>query len=1394
GIAPAAPCPALQLDWNQTWYTDNPSFTQCFQNTVIAWIPCAYLWICFPFYYLFLEHHSRGYIRMSHLFKTKMVLGFILILLCFSNLFYALWEINQGTLPAPVFFISPAVLGITMVIPFFFFKHKFQFNYYRAKLVLALFPLTICGLGSLAISTYETCLFFLSQNPCPELGASFVSKITFWWFSGLVWKGYQQPLQADDLWSLMKENSSEEIVSQFEREWKKYCNRAKQNTESIKYKMDQQSGAGLVETEETQVLLQPEQRQSQPLLKAFWNMFGTYFLLGTLSLVICDVFLFSIPKILSLFLEFITDREAPNWKGYFYATLLFILACLQTLFEQRYMYVCLVLGMRLKTAVTGLVYRKVSQGATVGEIVNLVCVDVQRLMDLIIYFNGTWLAPIRIIICFVFLWQLLGPSALTAIGVFLILLPLNFVITKKRSHFQEEQMNHKDNRARLTNAILSDIKVIKLYGWEKAFMEKVLGIRKQELQALKSSQILFSLSLSSFHSSTFLIAFAMFAVYTLVDEQHILDAQKAFVSLTLINILNTAHSFLPYSINAAIQVSCRLCSRLLDHYFPLDNSKNVASFPCKCYAGLSFCRINLTVPQGCLLVVIGQVGVGKSSLLSALLGELQKLDGYAGTVAYVPQQDWIQNASVEENIIFGDQMDESWYNRVIDACALQPDLESFPAGSKSEIGEKGINISGGQKQRVSLARAVYKKAAVYLLDDPLSAVDAQVGQHIFEHVIGPNGLLKDRTRVLVTHAINILPQVDNIVLMVDGEISETGSYQELLQRNGAFADFLHSYNNPEEKEGCDLQEANGRSKSQRGLVKAVNISIYLDYLRTTGPLICLYIVLLFACQQAASFCRGYWLSMWADDPVNNRTQQHTELRVGVFGVLGVLQAIGKFGSTAAVLLGGVIASHKLFQQLLENVARSPMLFFEQTPIGNLLNRFSKETDAIDSIIPDKLKSLLGFLFSLLEIYIVVIVATPIAAVAILPLTVLYAVFQNFYIATSCQLRRLEAASRSPIYSHISETFQGSSVIRAYKEQPRFILQNDSRVDENQRTCFPGVVADRWLATNLEFLGNGIVLFAALFAVLSKTHLSPGIVGFSISCALQITGILNWMVRSWTEIENNIVSVERVREYSKTPKEAPWTLGSNSASQAWPTEGAIEFRNYGVQYRPNLEFALKNINIKINGQEKIGIAGRTGAGKSTLAMGLLRLMEAAEGEILIDGVNIAQRGLQDLRAKITIIPQDPVLFAASLRMNLDPLNQYSDEAIWTVLELIQLKNFVLDLPDQLNHECSERGENLSVGQKQLVCLARALLRKAQILVLDEATAAVDLETDLQIQSTIRTQFKEWTVLTIAHRINTILDYDRILVLENGQVAEFDSPEKLIAQKGLFYRLVEESGCI
>uniref|UniRef100_A0A8D0B9V4 ABC-type glutathione-S-conjugate transporter n=1 Tax=Salvator merianae TaxID=96440 RepID=A0A8D0B9V4_SALMN len=1276
----------LLEDRNQTWDSDAPRFTSCFQNIVLLWFPCLYLWLAFPFYLLYLQKHSRGYIRMS---------------------------------------------GSADCLEVFHIKAFSHFSPFSSKVLVV----------------------FLTQKERQKGVQSSGILLVHWLLSSV---------SAVIFLSGQVRRIPEDV--------------------SLRHSF------------------------------LFWWLFGVS---GGAD---------------SFFLEFIADPEAPRWKGYLFAALLFSLGCLQTVFEQQYMYRCLVLGVRLRTAVSGLVYRKIlvmssaaRQTTTTGEIVNLVSVDVQKLMDAIIYLNGTWLAPVRILICFVFLWQLLGPSALTAIAVFLFLLPLNFVISKKRSHFQEAQMKYKDDRAKLTSAALGDIKILKLHGWEKKFMEKILDIRSQELQALKKSQFLFSLSLTSFHSSTFLMTFIMFTVYTLADAGNILNAQKVFVSLALVNILDRAHSFLPFSINAVVQVRLQLPRDPEAHRntrpWPTPHCISLENGTYTWSTGGSPClkRINLTIPHGSLCAVVGPVGAGKSSLLSALLGELQRMEGslrMKGTVAFVPQKPWVQGATMEENITFGQRVDRNWYKRVIDACALQPDLDSFLAGSQTKIGEKGVNISGGQKQRLSLARAVYRRADICLLDDPLSSVDAQVGQHIFERAIGPNGLLKNKTRILVTSAVQFLPQMDNIIVIVNGVISEMGTFQELLQRQGAFADFLksHSADRAEEKEGKEHasipqeeEAANQWTGTERcpyarlllpGLFSQLAVSspfqakapAYLKYLRAAGGLLWACTVLCFAWQQGASFCRGLWLSLWAGDPVRNGTQQNTRLRLGVFFFLGL------FGSVAAVFLAGVVASRKLFRQFLWDVVRSPMAFFDVTPSGNLLNRFSKETDSIDCIIPDKLKSLLGFLFNLLEICTVITMATPLAVVAIIPLTALYAVFQNFFVITSCQLKRLEAASRSPIYSHISETFQGTDVIRAYKDQQRFMAQNDFKVDRNQRASFPAVVADRWLATNTEFLGNSLVLCAALLAVANKGHLSPGTVGFSVSWALQITGVLNWMIRSLAELDNTIVSVERMEDYSKTPKEAPWSLSSHFLHENWPSEGAIVFRRYSLRYRPDLELALKSINIKINGREKIGIAGRTGAGKSSLAAGIVRLVEAAEGEILIDGVNIAHVGLHDLRRSITVIPQDPVLFSGSLRMNLDPLDTSSDEEIWAALEQTLLKNFVLDLPDQLAYECSEGGLNLSVGQRQLICLARALLQKAKILVLDEATAAMDLETELRVRSTVRTLFRECTVLTIAHRVNTIMDHDRILVIESGQVAEFDTPEALIAQKGLFYRMAEESGLV
>uniref|UniRef100_A0A8P4G022 ABC-type glutathione-S-conjugate transporter n=1 Tax=Dicentrarchus labrax TaxID=13489 RepID=A0A8P4G022_DICLA len=1138
---------------------------------------------------------------------------------------------------------------------------------------------------------------------------------------------------------------------------------------------------------------------------------------------------------LLLLLGFMRDKNAEMWKGFLFASLLFLLSCLQSVLHHQYMFHCFTVGMRLKTAVMGLVYRKcllissaARQQCTLGEIINLVSADTQKLMDFVVYFNCIWVTPIEITLCFYFLWQLLGPPALAGIAAVVLIFPLNGFIAK--SVPQEVQMNFMDGRIKLMNEILSGVKILKFYAWEEAFLRRVGVLRDGELHALKKSQILYSVSLASFNSSSFLVSLtpSLFGVYVLTDERNVLDAQKIFVSVALINILKTPLSQLPFAMSTTMQAIVSL--RRLVKFLHQDELKpdNVERLPhstdgdCVVIEGGSFSwtsdglpclqGINMKVKTGLLVAVVGNVGSGKSSLLSAMLGEMERRSGFVsikGSVAYIPQQAWIQNASLKDNILFGGERKESWYHRVLEACALLQDLDILPAGDSTEIGEKGLNLSGGQKQRVSLARAVYRKSDVYLLDDPLSAVDAHVGQHIFERVIGPRGLLKDKTRVLVTHGLSFLSKADLVLVMEQGQISEMGSYMELMDRKGAFAKFIHTFNGNQRREsstprdksktvnltamlGYKLNKVHLHNITFR--TSNVKLQMYREYFRTVGLTFIMTIIFLCAFQQAASLAYNYWLSLWADEQPINGTQSDHELKLSVFAALGFTQGMAMFGTTLAIALGGIVASHHLHAGLLLSVLHSPMSFFEVTPSGNLLNRFSKEIDAIDCMIPDGLKMMLGYLFKLLEVCIILLLATPFTALVLLPLTLYVSGLQSFYVASSCQLRRLEAVSRSPIYSHFNETMQGTNVIRAFGEQRRFVLQADRRIDNNQEAYFPRFVATRWLAVNLEFLGNLLVLAAAILSVRGRNELTPGIVGLAVSHSLQVTGILSWIVRSWTDVENNIVSVERVKEYDNTPKEAVWTLEGSLLPAAWPTSGNIQFEDYGLQYRKGLDWALNNISIDIQDREKVGIVGRTGAGKSSLALGIFRILEAAKGQISIDGINIAQIGLHDLRSRITIIPQDPVLFSGSLRMNLDPFDTCSDEDLWKALELAHLSSFVLALPQKLNHQCCEGGENLSLGQRQLLCLARALLRKTRILVLDEATAAVDLKTDQLIQSTIRAQFDDCTVLTIAHRLNTIMDYTRIIVMDHGTIAEMDSPSQLIRLQGKFYQMCLEAGLV
>uniref|UniRef100_A0A672VBM3 ATP binding cassette subfamily C member 3 n=1 Tax=Strigops habroptila TaxID=2489341 RepID=A0A672VBM3_STRHB len=1475
-------------DSNLSVHTDNPDLTPCFQNTVLAWIPSIYLWSALPFYLLYLKHNKRGYIVLSVLSRFKTLFGVLLWCVSWADLFYSFHELLQNRTPPPVYFVTPLIVGITMLLATLLIQYeRLRGVQSSGVLIIFWFLSVLCAVGpfrskimttaaqghvnerfrfttfyiyfaliimELILSCFKEKPPFFSpvstdSNPCPELTSGFLSRLTFWWFTSMAILGYKRPIEDKDLWSLNEDDTSKAIVQQLTKEWdkEKFHSSRKEDVTYVKKSNNVLNHVG-DGPEEAEVLIRDKKHNRKPsFLKALLRTFGAYFLIGSFFKLIQDLLAFVNPQLLSALIGFIKNKDAPAWWGFLIAALMFICAVLQTLMLHQHFQYSFVTGMRLRTGITGVIYRKslvitnsAKRSSTVGEIVNLMSVDAQRFMDLVAFLNMLWSAPLQIFLALYFLWQTLGPSVLAGVAVMVLLIPFNAAIAMKTRAFQVEQMRYKDSRIKLMNEILGGIKVLKLYAWEPSFSEKVLEIRKNELRVLKKSAYLNSLSSFAWISAPFLVALTTFAVYVSVDEKNILDAEKAFVSLSLFNILKFPLSMLPQVISYIVQtsVSLKRIQQFLSHDELDPNSVETKVIaPGKDMSiSLNYANkktpilyfINLLVPTGALVAVVGHVGCGKSSLMSALLGEMEKLEGEVavkGSVAYVPQQAWIQNATLKDNILFGQAPNEQKYQNVLEACALKTDLEVLPGGDQTEIGEKGINLSGGQRQRVSLARAVYSNSDIYLLDDPLSAVDSHVARHIFDKVIGPDGVLKGKTRILVTHGISFLPQVDHIVVLGDGKISEMGSYQDLLKQNKAFAEFLRNYALDEdirEDEPTEIkkrEDENTKVKGRAGgLVKAspfpplqkaqcvlfspmyvlwcvilqVKLTVFWQYMKAVGPVICFVICFLYCCQNAAAIGANVWLSDWTNEPVINGTQHNTAMRIGVYAALGLLQGLIVLITSFTLAMGGIKAARSLHAALLENKFHTPQSFYDTTPTGRIINRFSKDIYVIDEVIPPSILMFLGTFFTSLSTMIVIIASTPLFAVVIVPLAIVYFFVQRFYVATSRQLKRLESVSRSPIYSHFSETVSGTSVIRAYGRVKSFIDISDQKIDENQKSHYPGIVSNRWLGIRVEFVGNCIVLFAALFAVIGKNSLNPGLVGLSVSYALQVTLSLNFMVRATSELETNIVAVERIKEYSETETEAPWAIEGKSPPQDWPSKGEVEFVNYSARYRKGLDLVLKGLNLQVHGGEKIGIVGRTGAGKSSMTLCLFRILEAAKGEIKIDGVKIAEIGLHDLRSRLTIIPQDPVLFSGTLRMNLDPFNKYSDEEIWKALELSHLKTFVSSQPSMLEYECSEGGENLSVGQRQLVCLARALLRKTRILILDEATAAIDLETDGLIQMTIRTQFEDCTVLTIAHRLNTIMDYTRVLVLDNGTVAEFDTPANLIASKGIFYSMAKDAG--
>ncbi|GAB1859186.1 Multidrug resistance-associated protein 1 isoform X7 [Camponotus japonicus] len=1522
-------CGSKFWDANLTWYTDDPDLTECFQKTILIWVPCIFLWVFSVMEAYYLINSKRRNVPYTWLFISKQVLTIALILLSVIEIILVM----QASEDYSVEYYTPFIKIVTFILASILLTYNKKRGMRTSGLLfLFWFSLVLCGCvqyrvsinvlmgykeGSVYLSVcymiyypIVVMLFILNflvdaeprfseyptvETPCPEQSSSFPSRILFAWFDPLAWKGFRKPLETSDLWSMNPEDMATEIVPKFDKYWNKSLIK-RDEVENAKASYRKASG---------QVNFNGSQKKKiASILPPICKAFGATFMFGAFLKMVQDIMTFISPQILKLLIAFI-EGEEELWKGYFYSVLLLLTAMLQTLILSQYFHRMFLVGLRIRTALIAAIYRKAlrmsnasRKESTLGEIVNLMSVDAQRFMDLTAYINMIWSAPLQIALALYFLWEILGPAVLAGLAVMIVLIPINGLIANKVKTLQIKQMKSKDERVKLMNEVLNGIKVLKLYAWEPSFEQQILKIRVKEIQVLKEAAYLNAGTSFIWSCAPFLVSLVSFTTYVLIDENNVLNSTIAFVSLSLFNILRFPLSMLPMMIGNIVQtyVSVKRINKFMNmeeldpnnvqhdqtEAHPLVIENGNFSWDNDQVERPILQNINFHVEQGQLVAIVGTVGSGKSSLLSALLGEMEKLNGKVntkGSIAYVSQQPWIQNATLQDNVLFGKALNKSVYNRIIEGCALSPDLKMLPAGDQTEIGEKGINLSGGQKQRVALARAVYNDSENYFLDDPLSAVDSHVGKHIFENVIGPNGLLKKKTRILVTHSITYLPEVDNIIVLNDGVITETGTYKQLLEKKGAFAEFLihhlqdvHVHDDSEEDlreikqqlestigpdelqhkltrvrsrmseslsesgsmtDKTDRKSLNGSLKRQYStesqqstnyvhsnstkeketskpnntgekLIEvektetgSVKWKVYSHYLKSIGWFLSISTIVMNAIFQSFSIGSNIWLSAWSNDNMThvNGTidTARRDMYLGVYGVLGLGQAIFVVLSQTALAVGCLRGSKLLHSELLFGILRSPLGFFDTTPSGRILNRLGKDIDIIDNILPPSIRAWLFCLASVIATLVVISYSTPIFIVVILPVGAVYYFIQRFYVATSRQLKRLESVSRSPIYSHFSESVTGAQLIRAYGVQEQFIRESENRVDFNQVCYYPSIIANRWLAVRLEMVGNLIIFFAALFAVLQRNTMSSGLVGLSVSYALQITQTLNWLVRMTSDVETNIVAVERIKEYGETAQEAPWKNADYTPPKDWPKQGRVDFKDFKVRYREGLELVLYGLTFGVHGGEKIGIVGRTGAGKSSLTLSLFRIIEAAHGKILIDDIDISKMGLHDLRSRLTIIPQDPVLFSGTLRMNLDPFVCYSDEEIWRALEHAHLKSFVKHLPNTLLHEVAEGGENLSVGQRQLICLARALLRKTKVLVLDEATAAVDLETDDLIQTTIRQEFKDCTVLTIAHRLNTILDSDRVIVLDKGLIVEYDSPEKLLRNpSSSFYSMAKDAG--
>ncbi|KAJ8941680.1 hypothetical protein NQ314_010326 [Rhamnusium bicolor] len=1174
-----------------------------------------------------------------------------------------------------------------------------------------------------------------TKKPNPVENANVLSALTFTYMFPIFKKTYKEKLTEDDLFRPLEEHKSSNLGSKLERIWKEEYRKHKKSA----------------------------------LHRALFRLFGLPFMIFGIIKLIDELMLIvvmplAIGKLVSFF-ETGQTRISQD-EAYIYAGGYVICLLLDSIIAHPSMMGLQHISMKLRVSCSSLVYRKVLRlsrtalgNTTVGQLVNLLSNDVSKFDQGFVLAHFVWVGPIQVAVGTWLLYREIGMAAL-------------YGLPKRTSVLRLRTALRTDERVRLMNEVISGIQVIKMYCWEKPFAQLITFARS--LSSLAEINV-------SIMRVNNILTYEERADYVLEETSKQKESKKenGLGSFDKFKGSGDKNGTTNGSIKTELCDSIGVPNRELRPRIML---KNVTAKWLDDSTEDTLHNISLSISSSQLLAIIGPVGSGKSSLINLLLNELPVKSGnmdIVGKISFSAQEPWLFSGSVRQNILFGEKYDEDRYQKVIDVCALKSDFALFPFGDKTLVGEKGKALSGGQKARINLARCVYKVADIYLLDDPLSAVDANVGKHLYERCI--KEYLGNKICVLVTHQLQYLKNADKIIIMNDGEIQIEGKYNELHTSGVNFGKLLQEFHTEEVEEkdkkkiksrqNSEMEEDESEDEDQEiekeaqgsGSIKAAT---YWAYFRAGGGRVSIFILtfLFLFCQIVANggeYFVTYWVNLeqdFAERVANNLTTENETLPrdniIYFYSAITLGTIIVAVVKSLYFMIFFTIASRNLHDYIFSRIIKATMRFYNQNPSGRILNRFSKDLGTIDEYIPSVLIDVIELILQFCHLSLVV-------------------------------------SAKSPMFSHMTATMHGLSTIRAFSAQDMLIQEFDDFQDNHSAAWFLFIASSRCFGFWLDILCISFITIAIYTLLVFNKQIHGGDIGLVITQYMGLIGSLQWGMRQWSELENQMTSVERVLEYTKLESEPDREENKNLPSN-WPEEGRVEFRDVRLKYSESDPYVLKDLNFVVEPKEKVGIVGRTGAGKSSTISALFQLYNL-EGSILIDNVDTTKMPLDQVRSKISIIPQEPVLFSGTMRKNLDPFEEYNDDVLWNALEQVELKDVIAELPAGLNTNVFEGGTNFSVGQRQLVCLARALIRSNKILVLDEATANVDPHTDALIQNTIRNKFSGCSVLTIAHRLHTVMDSDKILVMDAGTVKEYDHPHILLQnENGVLRNLVNTTG--